>query len=107
MERLGQPSNQELSDQSDEESVKTREEEEQPKTHSDKEEQSSNQKTINLIKQLKLRKWYSKVNIFIGYFKFNTKDLFDSGADLNCIQKGFIPTKYYKKSKESLGTALW
>ncbi|XP_008233166.1 PREDICTED: uncharacterized protein LOC103332224 [Prunus mume] len=28
-----------------------------------------------------------------------------SGADLNCIQEGLIPTKYYQKSKESLSTA--
>ncbi|CAL9013024.1 unnamed protein product, partial [Prunus brigantina] len=49
--------------------------------------------------------WYSKVTIFVKKFEFNTVALFDSGAYLNCIQEGLIPTKFYKKSKESLSTA--
>ncbi|CAL9013022.1 unnamed protein product, partial [Prunus brigantina] len=49
--------------------------------------------------------WYSKVTIFVKNFEFNTVALFDSGAYLNCIQEGLIPTKFYKKSKESLSTA--
>ncbi|BBH05339.1 Leucine-rich repeat protein kinase family protein [Prunus dulcis] len=38
-------------------------------------------------------------------FEFTTVALLDSGADLNCIQEGLIPTKYYTKSCESLRTA--
>jgi len=73
--------------------------------HSDKDKPSSSDKAIKLIKQVHFRKWYSKVSIFINNFELKTIALFDSGADLNCIQEGLIPTKYYKKSKETLGTA--
>ncbi|CAL8993770.1 unnamed protein product [Prunus brigantina] len=66
---------------------------------------SNNEQAINLIKHVNFRKWYSKVTIFVKNFEFNTVALFDSGADLNCIQEGLIPTKYYTKSKESLSTA--
>ncbi|KAI5337412.1 hypothetical protein L3X38_016683 [Prunus dulcis] len=62
--------------------------------HSD-EEPSEAQPVVNLIKQVHLRKWYSKVTIFVQNFEFTTIALFDSGADLNCIQEGLIPTKYY------------
>jgi hypothetical protein len=31
--------------------------------------------------------------------------LIDTGADLNCIQEGLVPTKYYSKSKETLRSA--
>ncbi|CAL9012684.1 unnamed protein product, partial [Prunus brigantina] len=71
-----------------------------PVHKSDKNEQS-----VNLIKQVNFRKWYSKVTINVKDFEFNTVALFDSGADLNCIKEGLVPTKYYKKSTESLSTA--
>lgn len=70
----------------------------------DEDEHSSTDKAINLIKQLSFRKWYSRVSIYINNFELKTIALFDSEADLNCIQEGLIPTKYYIKSKESLGT---
>ncbi|CAL9003020.1 unnamed protein product, partial [Prunus brigantina] len=63
------------------------------------------EKAINLIKQVNFRKWYSKVTIIVKNFEFNTVALFDSGADLNCIREGLVPTQYYKKSTESLSTA--
>ena len=31
--------------------------------------------------------------------------LIDSGADMNCIQEGLIPLKYYEKSSERLTQA--
>jgi hypothetical protein len=31
--------------------------------------------------------------------------LIDTGADLNCIQEGLVPMKYYSKSKETLRSA--
>ena len=31
--------------------------------------------------------------------------LIDTGADLNCIQEGLIPTKYYHKTTEGLSSA--
>ncbi|KAI5335122.1 hypothetical protein L3X38_025255 [Prunus dulcis] len=71
--------------------------------HSD-EEPSEDQPVVNLIKQVHLRKWYSKVTIFVQNFELTTVALFDSGADLNFIQEGLIPTRYYQKSRESLST---
>ncbi|KAI5322802.1 hypothetical protein L3X38_031874 [Prunus dulcis] len=73
--------------------------------HQFDDEPSEEQPVVNLIKQVHLRKWYSKVTIFVHDFEFTTVALFDSGADLNCIQEGLIPTKYYQKSRESLSTA--
>ncbi|CAL9021169.1 unnamed protein product [Prunus brigantina] len=65
-------------------------------------EPSNKEQAINLIKHVNFIKWYSKVTIFVKNFEFNTVALFDSRADLSCIQEGLIPTKFYKKSKESL-----
>ena len=33
--------------------------------------------------------------------------LIDSGADMNCVQEGLIPLKYYEKSSERLTQANW
>ena len=37
--------------------------------------------------------------------EFEVIALIDSGADLNCIQEGIIPSRYFKKSKERLASA--
>ncbi|GAV76902.1 RVP domain-containing protein, partial [Cephalotus follicularis] len=37
-------------------------------------------------------------------FKFQTTALIDSGAQMNCIQEGLIPTKYFEKTKQKLST---
>lgn len=76
----------------------------QPSSPANSEKSFHDEQTINLIKQVHFRKWYSKVTIVVKIFEFNTVALFDSGADLNGIKEGLIPTKYYKKSKESLST---
>ncbi|CAL8993918.1 unnamed protein product, partial [Prunus brigantina] len=73
--------------------------------HNSDEEPSDSQPVVNLIRQANFRKWYSKVTIFVKNFELTTVALFDSGADLNCIQEGLIPTKFYQKSRESLSTA--
>ena len=38
-------------------------------------------------------------------FEFEVIALIDSGADLNCIQEGIIPPRYFRKSKERLASA--
>ena len=38
-------------------------------------------------------------------FEFEVVALIDSGADLNCIQEGIIPSKYFQKTKERLTSA--
>jgi predicted aspartyl protease len=60
---------------------------------------------LNLINRIHIRKWYSKVRIKIQDFELSVVVLIDTGADLNCIQEGLVPTKYYSKSKETLRSA--
>jgi hypothetical protein len=51
-------------------------------------------------------KWYAKVHIVVDQdFDFNVIALIDSGADLNCIQEGLIPRKYFEKSNQRLNSA--
>ncbi|CAL8118500.1 unnamed protein product [Prunus armeniaca] len=73
--------------------------------HNSDEDPPEDQQVISLIRQINFRKWYSKVTIIVQNFEFTTVALFDSGADLKCIQEGLIPTKFYQKSRESLSTA--
>jgi hypothetical protein len=54
---------------------------------------------LSLINRIHIRKWYAKVKIKIQDFELS---VVDTGADLNCIQEGLVPTKYYSKSKETL-----
>jgi len=60
---------------------------------------------ISLINRIHIKKWYSKVRIKIHDFELSVIVLIDTGADLNCIQEGLVPTKYYSKSKENLRSA--
>ena len=49
------------------------------------------------------RKQYVKIKLLIGYnYKKEFIALNDSGADLNCIQEGLIPTKYFQKTSHIL-----
>jgi hypothetical protein len=57
---------------------------------------------INKIEKLISHKWYSKINLIVKDKTYELIALIDSGADLNCIQEGLIPTQYYEKTKESL-----
>ncbi|GAV87345.1 RVP domain-containing protein, partial [Cephalotus follicularis] len=46
------------------------------------------------------------ITITIQYsFKLQTTALIDSGAQINCIQEGLIPTKYFEKTKQKLSIA--
>jgi hypothetical protein len=57
---------------------------------------------LSIINRIHIRKWYSKVKIKIQDFELSVVVLINTGADLNCIQEGLVPTKYYSKSKETL-----
>ena len=52
-----------------------------------------------------MQKWYSKIKITIHNFELELIALIDTGADLNCIQEGLLPTKYYEKCHEKLTSA--
>ena len=58
---------------------------------------------LNLINKLLPPKWFSKVKIVVCHeYEFNVIAMIDSSADMNCIQEGMIPSKYYEKSTEKL-----
>ena len=63
-------------------------------------------KFLETINRINFQKWHSKVRIVISKdFEFEFIALIDSGADLNCIQEGIIPSKYFKKTRERLTSA--
>ncbi|GAV92896.1 hypothetical protein CFOL_v3_36274, partial [Cephalotus follicularis] len=63
-------------------------------------------KFINLIEKITYQKWHVNITITIqNSFKLQTIALIDSGSQMNCIQEGLIPTKYFEKTKQKLSTA--
>ena len=60
---------------------------------------------LRLLQKIRIQKWYSKIKIIIEDFQLETIALIDSGADLNSIQEGLIPTKYFHKSTEILSAS--
>ena len=66
-------------------------------------EQEPTKEFLQTINRINFQKWHSKVRIVIGRdFEFEVVALIDSSADLNCIQEGIIPSKYFWKTKERL-----
>ncbi|KAL4613896.1 hypothetical protein ACB092_07G015000, partial [Castanea dentata] len=60
---------------------------------------------LSLVKHM-LPKWYTKVKIVVAHdYAFDVVAMIDSGADVNCIQEGPIPSKYFEKSTERLVSA--
>jgi len=47
------------------------------------------------ISKITFQKWYSIIALAVDDFSVNAIAVIDSGADLNCIKGGIIPTKYY------------
>ena len=66
-------------------------------------QEESSEKFLETINRINFQKWHSKVRIVISRnFEFEVIALIDSGVDLNCIQEGIIPSKYFKKTRERL-----
>ncbi|XP_028104274.1 uncharacterized protein LOC114303333 [Camellia sinensis] len=60
-----------------------------------------------LVNQVTFQKWYIKISFMIQP-DFWIKDaiaLVDSGADMNYIQEGIVPTRYFQKTTQSLTSA--
>jgi hypothetical protein len=70
-----------------------------PKGDSSNSLNSHDVKIISLINKIILPKWYAQD------YAFDVIVLIDSDADLNCIQEGLIPSKYFEKSTEKLNSA--
>ena len=69
-------------------------------------QEPSSKMFLQTISRINFQKWHSKVRIVISKdFEFEVIALIDSGADLNYIQEGIIPSKYFKKTKERLTSA--
>ena len=69
-------------------------------------QEESSEKFLETISRINFQKWHSKVRIVISRdFEFKVIALIDSGANLNCIQEGIIPSKYFKKTRERLISA--
>jgi hypothetical protein len=87
---------------SDNEDAKSKHSEHDDEGHSN----SNDFKIINLINKVYLPRWYAKVHIIVDCnYAFDVIALIDTGADLNCIQEGLTPSKYFEKSVEKLSSA--
>ena len=81
-------------------------EDEKPKSFTQRLIKSDNEiRNCNIINKVIPIKWHTKVKIIIEKYEIEVIVLVDTGADLNCIQKGLIPTKYFEKSTERLNSA--
>ncbi|KAG6644061.1 hypothetical protein CIPAW_08G029600 [Carya illinoinensis] len=70
---------------------------------SDHVEPSCPTKELCLVHRSAPHKWFCLVEIIVNHeYKFSAVSLIDSGADLNCIREGLVPTSYFEKSKENL-----
>ncbi|KAI8571492.1 hypothetical protein RHMOL_Rhmol01G0124200 [Rhododendron molle] len=51
------------------------------------------------------QKWYTKVKLVIRDYQIEVNALIDTGADLNCIAQGLVPTMYFHKTTAILRAA--
>ena len=58
---------------------------------------------LSLVHKLIPPKWFTKVKIVVSpNYHFVVIAMIDFGADMNCIQEGLIPSKYFEKLTERL-----
>ena len=58
---------------------------------------------LSLVHKLIPPKWFTKVKIVVSPdYHFTVIAMIDSSADMNCIQEGLIPSKYFEKTTERL-----
>ena len=60
---------------------------------------------INTISKIDFQIWYTNVKLIVKDFEMEIVVLIDLGADMNCIQEGLIPIKYYEKIGQKLFAA--
>ncbi|GAV59539.1 hypothetical protein CFOL_v3_03070, partial [Cephalotus follicularis] len=69
-------------------------------------QEETSTKSINLIERITYQKWHVNITSVIrDSFKLKTIALIDSDAQMNCIQEGLIPTKFFEKTTQKLCTA--
>ena len=58
---------------------------------------------LNIIDRMIFQKWYSEITLVVHKeFSLTVVALIDSNADMNCIQEGLIPSKYYESTIDKL-----
>ena len=58
---------------------------------------------LNIIDRMIFQKWYIEITLIVHKeFSLTVVALVDSGADMNCIQEGLIPSKYYESTTNVL-----
>ena len=63
-------------------------------------------RSLALVNKILPPKWFTKVKIVVSpNYHFVVIAMIDFGADMNCIQEGLIPSKYFEKSTENLVSA--
>ena len=61
---------------------------------------------LNIIDRMIFQKWYTLITLVAHKeFLLTVVALVDSGADMNCIQEGLIPSKYYESTTGKLTQA--
>ncbi|XP_050912612.1 uncharacterized protein LOC127127466 [Lathyrus oleraceus] len=68
---------------------------------------SPSDRFLSLIDRVTSQKWFVRITLVINrnFILENEVALIDSGTDLNCLQEGIIPTKYFDKTTQSLTQA--
>ena len=55
---------------------------------------------LNIIDRIIFQKWYTEITLVVHKeFSLTVIALVDSGADMNRIQEGLIPSKYYDQQQ--------
>lgn len=57
---------------------------------------------VNSITKIPFQKWHTKVIIKVKDIETEATCLLDSGANINVIREGLIPTKYFQKTNYSI-----
>ena len=61
---------------------------------------------LNVIDRMIFQKWYTEITLVVHKeFSLTIIALVDSGADMNCIKEGLIPSKYYESTTDRLTQA--
>ncbi|XP_028059089.1 uncharacterized protein LOC114262873 [Camellia sinensis] len=73
----------------------------------DKGEEQSHPEYLLSLNRITFQKWYIRITFMIqpDFIMRDAIALVDSGADMNCIQEGLVPTKYFQKTSQSLTSA--
>ena len=74
-----------------------------PNKHVYTDKSSYKDEFLNIIDRMIFQKWYTEITLVVHKeFSLTVVALVDSGADMNCIQEGLIPSKYYESTTDRL-----